>query len=529
MYKLLIVDDEPLVQVGIKSMLNWSELDIEVIGTANNGKLALETIRASQPDIVISDIKMPVMDGLELLRRTREEFGFKKPVFIMLTSYEDFRMAKEAISNQALEYLVKVELNAELLLATMKKAIAQCKEYGNKSTPDSVPAAASHLGPYSYAEKFLISLLNNLFESEEQMHRQASDLNINVDYKAFVCCYGSFEAINTNASSETLRGLYMSSLQMFSELAGKQIPCQSISLDESHFAIILGGDEIDTQRVNELILKIRTSIQNYMNVNMLMGIGSVVDKSQLINESFQMARLSYRQASSDNPVAIISYMEPLAHDTFNISLFKSDLTKAFEEYDSQLLSSTIKTLCELISAHSHHYVQAMDAASNILYLSISLLPDGANVLAEAFSAYPDGYMSLYRMPNVDAVVGWLDTFVVELSKIFDSRKKDYKNRIVIDVKNYVAEHVYEKLSLNDVAALFWVSPSYLSQLFSKYSDVGFNEFVNIKKIQEAKKLLKEDYKKVYEVAEALSFGSEFYFSKVFKKVEGISPSEFLNK
>ena len=97
MIKLLIVDDEPLVQIGIKSMLRWDELGIEVCGTAMNGKAALEMIRQYRPDIVITDIKMPVMNGLELVKICRDEFG-PIPLFIILTSFEEFSLIKEAMS-----------------------------------------------------------------------------------------------------------------------------------------------------------------------------------------------------------------------------------------------------------------------------------------------------------------------------------------------------------------------------------------------------------------------------------------------
>ena len=105
MYKLLIVDDEPLVQVGIKSMLNWSELNIEVCGTAMNGQAALKIIETQSPDIVITDIKMPVMDGLELAKICRERYGNKWPVFIMLTSYEDFQIYLVAIYDTIFTYI----------------------------------------------------------------------------------------------------------------------------------------------------------------------------------------------------------------------------------------------------------------------------------------------------------------------------------------------------------------------------------------------------------------------------------------
>lgn len=91
MYQLLIVDDEPLVQAGIRSMLNWNELNIEICGTAMNGQAALRIIEEKSPEIVITDIKMPVMSGLDLAKVCRERYGENCPYFIILTGYEDFR------------------------------------------------------------------------------------------------------------------------------------------------------------------------------------------------------------------------------------------------------------------------------------------------------------------------------------------------------------------------------------------------------------------------------------------------------
>ena len=96
MYQLLIVEDEPLIQIGIKSMLNWGELGIELCGIASNGQEALDMISRTKPDIVITDLKMPVLSGMELIRICREQYGNQRPAFIILTNYEDFHYAKEA-------------------------------------------------------------------------------------------------------------------------------------------------------------------------------------------------------------------------------------------------------------------------------------------------------------------------------------------------------------------------------------------------------------------------------------------------
>ena len=128
MYQLLIVDDEPLVQAGIRSMLNWNEMNIEICGTAMNGQAALKIIEEKSTDIVITDIKMPVMNGLELAKTCRERYGDNCPYFIILTSYEDFQMARDALSYQVSDYLVTepyggveqdVFLNGALKLRTL--------------------------------------------------------------------------------------------------------------------------------------------------------------------------------------------------------------------------------------------------------------------------------------------------------------------------------------------------------------------------------------------------------------------------
>lgn len=108
MYNILIVDDEPIILSGIKFLINWDKNDCTIMDTARNGREALEKIRACQPDIILCDIKMPVMDGLELLKQVNEEYP--SIVFVMLSNLQEFQAAKEAISNRAVEYLLKSQL-----------------------------------------------------------------------------------------------------------------------------------------------------------------------------------------------------------------------------------------------------------------------------------------------------------------------------------------------------------------------------------------------------------------------------------
>lgn len=528
MFKLLIVDDEPLVQVGIKSMVNWSELGIEICGTAMNGQSALKIIEERSPDIVITDVKMPVMSGLELIKECRERYGSERPAFIILTSYEDFYMAKEALTYHVFDYLVKLELTPEILKNSIEKITANM----NKNISKNQTSVTS---VHPFYDKFFISLLHNLFETEEQFLLQSKDLNLNFTYKGYACCYGEISALSSeNSASDRQILLFASSLQMIKELATKYMPVYALSLDTKHFALIFCYNNDNSNNYGaelyDILKKISSTLQNYYNVCIRCAIGCLVNSSQAICDSYQHSRQAFMSMPATDNIVFFENILPdnSHHNAFNISLFKNDLTKAFEEFDATLLQNTVNSICELFRTYPKRYVQALDAACNILHLSISLLPDGEATVTSFFSNNPDSYRSIYQMSNIEQIVNWLTSFTEQLAQFFTFKRNDYKNHIVTIVKKYINEHIRERLSLNEVAAVFGISPSYLSQLFSKYNEKGFSEYINTCKINVAKKLLENENLKVYEIADMLGFESAFYFSKVFKKMEGISPSEYIN-
>lgn len=531
MYKLLIVDDELLVQVGIKSMLNWSELGFSVCGTAPNGQAALKIIQEQSPDIVITDIKMPVMDGLELVKICRQRYGTEKPYFIILTGYEDFHMVKQALTYQVSDYLIKLELTPEVIKESIDRIMQKIHQVENPKTENLIAI-------HPFYDKFFICLLHNLFESEEQFILQSKDLNLDFHYKAYLCCYG--EILSSQADflpKENQLSLFTSSLQMIRELAAKYMPCYSLSLDMKHFALIFcyedKEDDMEASypiKIKNIIQHINTTLQNYYNVTLHCGIGSLVDTASAISDSYQYSRQALQGSDPSHLVTFYDECTPLngaSHRAFNISVFKKELSQAFEEYNSEALTKIIASICELFLAHPQYHLQALDAASNILYLSISMLPNGEGIISELFKDSPDGYRSIYRQSSVEQIVNWLTAFGESLSHLFETTRGDYKNHIVRNVKKYINEHISKHLSLNEVAAVFDISPNYLSQLFSKYNDTGFNEYVNICKINKSKQLLEDGNYKVYQIADMLGFESAFYFSKVFKKVEGVSPTKYI--
>lgn len=532
MYKLLIIDDEPLVQVGIRSMLPWNELNIEVCGVAGNGKAGLEIIEKENPDIVITDIKMPVMSGLELLKQIRAQRNNLIPAFIVLTSYEDFQMAKEAISYSIVDYLIKLELTPANLKTAILKAIEICKSHSISSGQISM----SQTEIQSLIDKFFIRLLHNLYDSEEQFDLLRTDLNIPFSYSAYQCCY--FEMINENASAlpvEKQINLFSNSFHLLKEITTKYQASYFVALDRKHGVIILLYDTIPCKdnsiRLKEKLELISNTLFGYYSTNLKCGIGSVVNVPLAISESYISARQAITNCSENLSIFAIDEVSDSDpnHTIFNMSIFKNDLNTAFSEYDSTILANVLNQITTLFQEYPTHYVQALDAACNVLFMSISFLPDGESVLSELFADISDGYRSIYKQKTTFQVITWLNLFKEKLCQYFSERKREHRHHVVENVKKYVETHLHDRLNLNEVSAIYGISPNYLSSLFKKYNDCGYSEYITYRKVEEAKRMMIESNKKIYEIANALGFESAFYFSKVFKKVEGISPSEYINK
>lgn len=534
MFKLLIVDDEPLVQVGVKSMLNWGNYEIEVIGSASNGKQALDIIESNLPDIVITDIKMPIMDGLELTKYCIKNFE-NPPVFIILTSYEEFEYAKQAIKYNVIDYLIKLELDADILQESIKKALIQIKKKHEEKGISSTQYEEI-LMAHIFEEKFFVKLLYNLFEDEEQLNMQLKDLKLDLYGEKFLTCFCEIGADNENAlSSEQILNQYICTLNMFKEIAAKYLKCFILSLDYKHFAVICYFEKSEIENINELVCssleKVCLMIYKYFNVQIKIGVGNSYDKLHSVNISFEEARHCYNSHNSKSDIIFYSEFKKsnYSNDTFDLSFFKDDLMKAFEEYDIESLYMIFSKIIKSLNEHPAKYLQALDCACNILYICMNLLPDGEACVNDIFSTEIDGYKSIYKKKNVEQIISWITLLRDKLCEYMKERKKSYTNNTINHVKKYINEHLEEKLSLNEIASIYSISPSYLSALFKKYCNIGFSEYITQMKINKAKELLLKENYKVYEVSNMLGFESAFYFSKVFKKVTGYSPKEYTQK
>jgi len=530
MIKLIIADDEPLIQIGLKSMIDWKELGIEICGTASNGDTAWNLIQEFHPEIVITDIQMPCSSGLELGKRCRDELG-ALPVFIILTGYEDFQYAREALSFQAIDYLVKIDLTPESLTASVKRAMEKVLLFQRQNPSWSEPSQSLLL----FQERFYIRLLNNLFENETQFLLQAEEFQIKLDAVGYVAATIQFfsnsqDAQPINNSIQT----YHQTLQMFQKLISKYISCQIIALDTHYLAAIFCIDEPHLKDWKSYIrFGLKSTLDmlyNYYNVTFLTSIGGIKSNPMELSSSYYDSKQIMEYVSSEQPLLFWDELPNTStlRNVFNLSLFRDDIRKAFEEVDEHSLRDIMENITELLSTEHVPFSQALDAASSILHLCITLLPNGNEIVSEIFENESDSYSSLYRQKNVAAIMNWLYQLETGLYRAFEAHKKEHKNSLTTLCCQYIKEHIHERIYLQDIADTFEISPNYLSQIFKKNMNIGISEYITTQKITESKRLLKETNLKIYEISDKLGFENSFYFSKVFKKMVGVSPKDYRN-
>ncbi|MCL2362226.1 MAG: response regulator [Defluviitaleaceae bacterium] len=279
MIKLLLVDDEPLVLVGLQTMLPWGDYGIEICGTARSGAHALEIVERKRPDIIITDIMMPLRSGLELMESCRESYG-RIPLFIILTCVEEFQHVKQAMRSQAVDYLIKLELTPEMLSQSVIKALDILESLGRKPETE--------FRMQTFYDRFFMDLLNNRFESTEQLEAKRAELGIDLSSDGYIVCYCQLDGLE-GADTKQLMDLHNSTTRMVWETINKLLPCYITSVDLHQFTIVfcLAGQDI-----SDILRQTIQLIKNYFNVDLSCCLGVKVASTLAISDSYNTARMA---------------------------------------------------------------------------------------------------------------------------------------------------------------------------------------------------------------------------------------------
>lgn len=495
MYTVLIVEDEILARIGLRQLLNWEKYGFSLLPDAKDGREALAAIRESRPDIVLLDLNIPEINGLEILKYLKED-GPECRV-IVISCNEEFDMVKDAMKLGAYDYLRKINLSSDELLGILQKCRQDFEE--DKGQGRALPSFAFHEIRY-----------------EEIISHSGRDIFMNVGTYRTVLCILPKGQENIYAVSDAAKQWFGKQGQEYLQIL-KGVQC-CYFVFEKRFS-----DAFFQSLLEELKNRFQEKIYFGIHETVMHDARSVNDAIVLAE---QISIISYYDGEEE-----IKYFDrkiPLReHSPRQMGRLLEQLKCAVQEFAKEHAESAIREIFSGIRQEQYIHVNVlrrifMDMLG--IYSMTAQLLGGA---IEEIELRKDNchYQRLIVMSSMNLIEEWFLDFEDAFYKRFFIKYKCLHSDILSRVFDYIEGHLTEQIHLSEAAKEIGVSGAYLSTMFKKEIGQNFIEYVNQRKIESAKAMLEEG-KLVYEVSDILGFENSTYFSKVFKRYEGISPDAY---
>ncbi len=540
MLRVVIIDDEVLARVGIKSMMDWAELGCEVVGDADNGESGLELIRKLKPDIVITDIKMPVMDGLELMERVKRENRHIK--FIVLSSYDEFQLVKQAMKMGTEEYLIKLDLNPQLLASTVKTVIDKISAEVMEKNEQNRLEMYLRRDKRALTEEFFKKLIGKLIPSKNDLYDTVKHLGIELWEERLYCAVVSVKDIRNRdryAKKEDMELFDFYVMNITEEITNDYFSGYTVRTDTDQFTIVFSVKEpMDRKLYRETVEKMGKRLiemlNQYVGIAVSIGISNAhsgfFDLNQAYHEGVKAVDHSFFVGAGQ--VIFFSdlsgKLEKESH--IRVQSYRAEMAKALEMQDISAIERVFDRVIEVFKSGGINRGQAYDLCYQTAYMVSDTVDFEGNEPGKPLDAGKSLYETITGNNTLPEMMKWMENLKNTVCTALSTKGDlDPNVRLVAAAKKYIHENYKKDLTLNDVAAVLNISHCYFSTIFKNIAGINFIDYVTNVKMSEAKKILLESDCKVYEVAKMLGYENAYYFSRVFKKVTGMTPSEFIEK
>lgn len=524
-YTVLLVDDEEEVIQVIMKKIDWEGLGFSVIGYANNGVKALEMVEEHQPDVVMTDIRMPYMDGMELSHRIKEEFPATK--ILLFTGFDEFEYAKEAVHLEVEEYILKPVNAVELtnVFTQMKSKLDQ--EISEKRNAEILQNYYLESLPLLRAN-FYSTLIEGRI-SQEEIPKYLQDYQISFPGPCFCCA-----VIHTSSSQvpEDMNPLLVSmsvQKQVEERLENKwQAKCFSYLGNTVLIAQLKNESEVSelTDECDRFCKYVRRMIGGVVTV----GIGQVCRDILDLAKSYSGAReaISYRGlygATRAINIKEIAPREMQKSDTDNdaelSSLFKKIRLGTAEEV-KEAVENYLSHMTLPVKSLQQHHIHIMELVSALYRFS-----SNNDLALEEFSGDMGKLCGRLMDLEPEALKKWLTDISLSFrEKLLSAQNRSTKS-FVLRAQEYVRNNYGDEgISLDQISETLGVSNSYFSTIFKKETGNSFIGYLTDYRMEQASRLLIETNEKSYIIAKNVGYTDPNYFSYVFKRRFGVSPSKY---
>lgn len=502
MIKILLVEDEIFMRKGIIKLIDWERLGFEIAYEAGNGQEALDILKSEKVDVIITDIKMPVMDGIELIRRVSDEFE-NKPAIIIISGYNEFEFAKAAIKYGVNDYLLKPIDENELIqtLERIKTRISSEKEdYKKKELFEYVRRNSAFIKALEIQnDDYLVSssedgMKKYLGISKQEAFQYEDDLTI---YEKLM---ETEKSVNTKYLDK-----------------GIEIKCYW----DSYFNLLFVVNTIQGYKKNSLVKQVFGEIRDILNLQAII-VQEYVSAQKIHTLYKQLLRkLNFAQFYEKSGVIEASEIGEFEHYLEDKKLSK-ELIRLIEE--KRFEDINVK-LSRFFDECQNNKVSPEIIKGYILFAVLEIID----------------YFEVYQLFETDSIKFILRTdiqkskFISKVMEILDQvincidqNSKFNGSSFMKKIELFIKENYNRDLTIKSIAQQFYINPIYLGRMFKKHFNMPFNKYLHFVRIENAKRLLLKTDKKIYEIAKEVGYSDPDYFALKFEEYVGKSPSKFRN-
>lgn len=520
MITIMLVDDEPFIRVAIKALFHWEEHGFQIVSETSNGKSALIELEKNPVDIILTDIKMPLMNGIELIERVKQLYP--GTLCVVLSNYNDFELTRSAFRAGAVDYLLKNDLNIDNYLS-LTKHLKETYFNDRPQTPKIV-----FQSPPSVSERELcIRTLRQAIEETDSVEFDYEILDRKCPYViSHIFLDGSTTFDGNNLIRDTV-------YKIISELSEFKLYYYAHAVTD-YVLMIYNEEESNIsfyKKITTFFDSLSSNLEIYLNVQTIMGVSNIKKEIWLIPEASEEAfeqsqKIFYCQSST----LFFQHLEKPEKQQI-LELVKEEIDSIPRLVISQDwigLKSLVFHLLDSIERTYYRPPKAKRLLVNLQFLIaneiVHCFSKDSLFMLDAESVYED----ILNATKIDDVRQYLEKFFHDPPNFFstDESEETY-SQITAEAINYLHLNFCDSTTnLGTVAKAISVNPSYLSRLFHKETHENFNSFLTSLRMTHAKYLLRSTQKSIADIADACGYNTPKYFITTFRQLEGITPAAY---
>jgi two-component system response regulator YesN len=524
MLKVLIVDDEPYVRQYLLAIIDWEKYGFYVCGEAENGAEALEMIRLYSPNLVITDIKMPQIDGLEMIRIAVKEMQVSSK-FIVLSGYDDFEYARTAMKYNVMDYILKPIEENELLgiLDRFRQEI-----YRELSKDAEFYSSARAIATETVIRLEEGEINEQVLDNARQWLSLAEGDNI---HYVLVEIDNYDEWTGKLSDEETLRSSQLIEETIFNVI-GKENALNIHREFVYRYGMIVGKNILSRYdgRIEVFTDRLYKGFTGIGDMKVTVCAGTMVNSIAEIKKSFKTCLEVHRNSYFYKQECRIFHYDDrkdmtFSHDIGNIESFhilQEDIENGRQDAVKQHVEDLFHEIQEKLIAPNlvKAYIIKFEFDVFASCMNITRWQRDTNELSEKI-AFPD-----INETRIHIIKKSLLEFCIECADYLRHLKESKSSGILCDIESYILKNYKSNISLKSIAETFYINPVYLGQLFKKKFGMYFNDYLHKLRIEEAMRLLKMTELKIYEIAYMVGYTDNTYFGSKFEKVSGMSPTQY---